>query len=152
MTRFTYPFLRKRLVPGISKRGKLPSEYCHEAGEWVHFPVHCKEIQCPRLLHVERYGVVCEDHYEWEVGVVKATARSGVEPVGYEWDILRDISMTDRYSHLTLARKIQQQERLADFYMNGAPAVALTGQGEIGDKTASRRAKGRPERRPNLLK
>ena len=90
MTRFTYPFLRKRLVPGISRRGKLPSEYCHEAGEWVHFPVHCKEIQCPRLLHVERYGVVCEDHYEWEVGVVKATARSGVEPVGYDWDILRD--------------------------------------------------------------
>jgi len=38
--------------------------------------------------------------------------------VGYEWDILRDISMTDRYSHLTLARKIQQQERLADYYMN----------------------------------
>ncbi|MBW2081698.1 MAG: hypothetical protein JRI39_01095 [Deltaproteobacteria bacterium] len=99
MTRFTYPFLRKRLVPGISRRGKLPSEYSHEAGEWVHFPVHCKEIQCPRLLHVERYGVVCED-------------------VGYEWDILRDISMTDRYSHLTLARKIQQQERLADYYMN----------------------------------
>jgi site-specific recombinase XerD len=32
----------------------------------------------------------------------------------------KDISMTDRYSHLTLAHKLQQQRRLARHYMNGA--------------------------------
>jgi len=32
----------------------------------------------------------------------------------------KDISMTDRYSHLTLAHKLQQQRRLARHYTNGA--------------------------------
>ncbi len=31
----------------------------------------------------------------------------------------KNISMTDRYSHLTTAYKLQKQELLADFYMNG---------------------------------
>jgi len=31
----------------------------------------------------------------------------------------KDISMTDRYSHLTLAHKLHHQKRLADFYANG---------------------------------
>ena len=35
----------------------------------------------------------------------------------------KDISMTDRYSHLTLTHKLHQQQKLADHYMNGAPGV-----------------------------
>jgi integrase len=31
-----------------------------------------------------------------------------------------DISMTDRYSHLTLTHKLQKQTILADHYLNGA--------------------------------
>lgn len=34
-----------------------------------------------------------------------------------------NISMTDRYSHLTLTHKLQQQQKLADHYMNGASGV-----------------------------
>ncbi|MFC1535164.1 tyrosine-type recombinase/integrase [Thermodesulfobacteriota bacterium] len=34
-----------------------------------------------------------------------------------------DISMTDRYSHLTLAHKLQKQSQLAEYYMNGAHAA-----------------------------
>ena len=32
----------------------------------------------------------------------------------------KDISMTDRYSHLTLDHKQHHQKRLADYYQNGA--------------------------------
>lgn len=32
----------------------------------------------------------------------------------------KDISMTDRYSHLTLAHKVQKQNQLADYYVNGS--------------------------------
>lgn len=96
MSMFSYPFLRKSFLPRIARGGELPSVYFQEAGDWVHFPGHCKEIPCPNLLDVERYGMVCEDHYEWEAGIVKANARMGAdgdacgtEPAGYDWDILR---------------------------------------------------------------
>ena len=35
----------------------------------------------------------------------------------------KDIAMTDRYSHLTLAHKLQQQRHLADHYTNRVPGV-----------------------------
>jgi len=37
----------------------------------------------------------------------------------------KDISMTDRYSHLTLAYKLQKQDQLADHYKNGATKVGV---------------------------
>ena len=36
----------------------------------------------------------------------------------------RDISMTDRYSHLNLAHKLQKQIQLADHYNNGSHPVS----------------------------
>jgi site-specific recombinase XerD len=35
----------------------------------------------------------------------------------------KDITMTDRYAHLTLAHKLQQQKQLAEHYRNNASGV-----------------------------
>ena len=47
----------------------------------------------------------------------------------------KDISMTDRYSHLTLKHKLLHQKRLASFYANGGSGGDLPSGGEIGEKT-----------------
>jgi integrase len=44
-----------------------------------------------------------------------ANLKDAKEMIGH-----KDISMTDRYSHLTLSHKLQKQNQLADYYMNGA--------------------------------
>lgn len=44
-----------------------------------------------------------------------ASLKDVKEMIGHQ-----DISMTDRYSHLTVFHKLHQQKQLADYYMNGA--------------------------------
>jgi hypothetical protein len=48
----------------------------------------------------------------------------------------RDLSMTDRYSHLTISRKLSRQEELARFYASNNGVLRPSGEhiGNTEDK------------------
>ena len=127
-----YPFRRLSFLPAIPKGGKLPTEFCQDVGDWVHFPAHCEETQCPKLLHVEGYGIVCQDKWEWERNVVRAKAGSGdpsdgSELVGYDWDILRaDLEFSAKAeAHFRKELELAERERKLSEEALGEPNEAL---------------------------